>query len=164
MIQACRIRPYRQSDLPQIQSIAARAFAPIFSSVRETITEPLVSIAYGEAEAEQHSHLAALSETADPRDLLVVECGGDIVGFGHIVLNPSRKIGELGINAIDPIHQGKGYGRKLHKAMLDRMRATGMRVATVGTGVDAAHAPARRAYDRAGFTEQLPSVFLYRPL
>ncbi|MEM1131283.1 MAG: GNAT family N-acetyltransferase, partial [Pseudomonadota bacterium] len=59
---------------------------------------------------------------------------------------------------------GHGYGKKLHAAMIEKMRRAGMVVATVGTGADGAHAPARRAYDRAGFTEQIPSLHLYRPL
>lgn len=45
-----------------------------------------------------------------------------------------------------------------------RMKAAGMRVATVATGADASHAPARRAYEKAGFTVQIPSVWLCRKL
>jgi len=164
MKQACVVRPFQEGDLPAIQQVAARAFAPIFDSIREIVTEPMVSIAYGKAEEEQDAHLARVSEESDPENLLVLESGGQIVGFGHILLDPSRKIGELGINAIDPAQQGNGYGRKLHTAMLDRMRAMGMRVATVGTGADDAHQAARQAYLRAGFTDQIPSVFLYRSL
>jgi hypothetical protein len=39
-----------------------------------------------------------------------------------------------------------------------------MRVATVGTGGDPSHAPARRAYEKAGFDREIPSVWMYRPL
>jgi hypothetical protein len=45
---------------------------------------------------------------------------------------------------------------------LDRLREGGMRFARVGTGLDPAHAPARRAYKKAGFSIQLPSVEYYR--
>lgn len=164
MKQACRIRPYRCTDLPKVQAVAARAFAPVFSSIRHLVGEPLASLAYGSAEDEQTEHLQNLCTGQTMKQVLVVECGLRVIGFGHVVLDHDRKIGELGINAIDPPYQGQGYGRKLHAAMLDRMRAAGMRVATVGTGADNGHDPARRAYDRAGLTRQIPSVYLYRPL
>ena len=38
------------------------------------------------------------------------------------------------------------------------MRAEGMKIITVNTGLDEGHAPARRAYERAGFTAPLESV------
>lgn len=39
-----------------------------------------------------------------------------------------------------------------------------MALATVSTGGDPSHAPARRAYEKAGFGPGLPSVYLYRVL
>jgi hypothetical protein len=47
---------------------------------------------------------------------------------------------------------------------ITRMKEAGMRVATVATGGDASHAPARRAYEKAGFAVQIPSVWLCRKL
>jgi hypothetical protein len=47
---------------------------------------------------------------------------------------------------------------------LSRMREVGMRAATVSTGADASHAPARRAYEKAGFAAHIPSVWMCRPL
>jgi hypothetical protein len=37
------------------------------------------------------------------------------------------------------------------------MKEAGMQVATVSTGGDPSHAPARRAYEKAGFTASIPS-------
>jgi hypothetical protein len=47
---------------------------------------------------------------------------------------------------------------------VDATTKAGMRVATVGTGGDPSHAPARRAYEKAGFNLQIPSVWMYRKL
>ena len=44
------------------------------------------------------------------------------------------------------------------------MKQVGMRVATVGTGRDSSHAPARRAYEKAGFNVQISSVWLLQKL
>jgi hypothetical protein len=44
------------------------------------------------------------------------------------------------------------------------LKAAGMQLATVGTGGDPSHAPARRAYEKAGFNVHLPSIYMYRKL
>jgi hypothetical protein len=44
------------------------------------------------------------------------------------------------------------------------MRDEGMRLATVSTGGDASHAPARRAYEKLGFGAGIPAVTLYKLL
>ena len=44
-----------------------------------------------------------------------------------------------------------------------RMKEAGMKVATVGSG-DPSHAPARRAYYKAGFTVEIPSIWMCRTL
>ncbi len=77
--------------------------------------------------------------------------------------NPSG-IGEIGLNAVHPDHQGAGLGALMYGFALRRMKEAGMKLATVGTGGDDRHAPARRAYEKAGFGPGLPSMHLYRPL
>ena len=46
---------------------------------------------------------------------------------------------------------------------VEEMRAAGMKVAVVGTGGDEGHAPARRSYEKAGYTP-LPLVRYYQAL
>lgn len=45
-----------------------------------------------------------------------------------------------------------------------RLRERGMRYVRVSTGGDPAHAPARRAYEKAGFVIGLPGVEYHREL
>lgn len=52
----------------------------------------------------------------------------------------------------------------MYRFALDRMKAAGMRVATVSTGGDPSHAPARQAYRKAGFLAEIPSVWMCRAL
>ncbi|MEM7223540.1 MAG: GNAT family N-acetyltransferase [Pseudomonadota bacterium] len=70
-------------------------------------------------------------------------------------------MGEIDLNAVDPDHQGSGVGAWMYAYALDRMKEAGMLVASVGTGGDPSHAPARRAYEKAGFGPAIPSVHLY---
>jgi hypothetical protein len=52
----------------------------------------------------------------------------------------------------------------MYEFVVAQMRAAGMRVATVSTGGDPSHAPARRAYEKAGFNVGIPSVWLCQKL
>lgn len=79
-------------------------------------------------------------------------------------LNRDTKVGEIGLNAIDPAHAGKGLGTGMYDFSIGRMKEAGMKVATVGTGGDPSHAPARRAYQKAGFSVEIPSVWMCRML
>jgi tetrahydromethanopterin S-methyltransferase subunit E len=52
----------------------------------------------------------------------------------------------------------------MYKQAMARMKELGVAVAAVGTGSDPSHAPARRAYEKAGFGAGLGSVYLYKRL
>jgi hypothetical protein len=45
----------------------------------------------------------------------------------------------------------------MYSFVLNYMREAGMKSAVVTTGGDEAHAPARRAYEKAGFSGAVPS-------
>lgn len=89
---------------------------------------------------------------------------GETVGFVSVSANQNEEVGEIGLNAVDPDHAGQGLGSQLYAFAIDHMRTVGMKVATVGTGGDASHAPARRAYQKAGFTAVLSNQWLYKTL
>ncbi|MEM8646439.1 MAG: GNAT family N-acetyltransferase, partial [Pseudomonadota bacterium] len=88
----------------------------------------------------------------------------DIVGFVSITLDHTTLLGEIGLNAVHPSQCGRGYGTQLYTHALDVMRQAGMKAASVGTGADPSHAPARRAYQKAGFGPTLPNQWMYRTL
>ena len=69
-----------------------------------------------------------------------------------------RKVAEIGNNAVSPAHQGHGIGEQMYVFVLERMREAGMKAAVVTTGGDDAHAPARRAYEKVGFSGAVPSL------
>ena len=54
--------------------------------------------------------------------------------------------------AVHPEHQNDGIGTELNLATLDVMNDSGMVLAIVETGGDDGHAPARRSYEKAGYT------------
>jgi ribosomal protein S18 acetylase RimI-like enzyme len=65
---------------------------------------------------------------------------------------------------VHPEWQGRGIAAALYQAALAKMRANGMRAVRVTTGLDEGHAPARAAYQKAGFIVGLPSITYYQDL
>lgn len=78
---------------------------------------------------------------------------GDLAGF--IAYHTEGQVGEIVGNALSPAYLGQGIAQKMYSFVLDRMRKEGLRYARVNTGGDDGHAPARRAYERAGFSQPL---------
>jgi GNAT superfamily N-acetyltransferase len=66
--------------------------------------------------------------------------------------DPERLFGEISMLAVDPDAQNRGVGTALTEFATVWLRSSGMRVAMVGTGGDVGHAPARRIYEKAGYT------------
>jgi ribosomal protein S18 acetylase RimI-like enzyme len=158
------IRPSRADDLPRLQAIRHAAFAPVFASFRRLLGDELNALAQGNAEEEQAALLASMLAPDAAWQLYTVERGGAVVGFVSVQMNAETGMGEIGLNAVDPAHAGGGVGAAMYEFALARMREAGMRVATVSTGGDDSHAPARRAYEKVGFAASIPSVWLCRPL
>ena len=158
------IRPFDASDLPRLHEIREAAFRPVFRSFRDIVGAEIAGAAFAAAEAEQAAHLDDLCKPGSASELFVAEMGSQIVGFVAVSLDHEKKIGEIGLNAVHPDHAGQGIGTRLYAFAVDRMRDAGMAIATVGTGGDPSHEPARRAYEKAGFGAAIPSLWLYRRL
>ena len=144
------IRSYRPEDLDALVGIGNRAWQPIYEMFRETYGEALFEAMVPDPSRVKGEQVRRHCE-AHPDRVLVCEEGGRIVGFLTFHLDEERKIGEIGNNARDPECDAKGVGQQMYAAVLDLFRERGMRFAKVMTGLDEAHASARRAYERAGF-------------
>lgn len=164
MIENCHIRPFEPGDLPKLHEIREAAYIPVFQSFRRIVGDKIAPIALAYVEREQAELLDSICDAQSSHDVLVVECGPEVVAFCAVSLDRDSKVGEIDLNAVHPEHQGKGIGTMMYNSSLDLMRKAGMRVATVGTGGDPSHAPARKAYEKAGFGPAIPSVYLYRSL
>lgn len=164
MVENCGIRNFSPDDLPQLHAIREAAYRPVFQSFRDILGVQIAPTALASAEREQADYLETLCSPDSDRDIYVVERDGEIVAFCAVALDHKTKVGEIDLNAVDPEHQGKGIGTWMYAYALDCMKNAGMKVATVGTGGDPSHAPARRAYEKAGFGPSIPSVYLYRSL
>lgn len=164
MMNAAVIRLARVDDLALLQEIRQAAFAPVFVSFRTMLGDALYEMVQAREDEAQADLLASLLAPESHWEVHVAEVAGAVVGFVAIQLNQETQVGEIGLNAVHPNHAGQGIGTAMYECALSRMKEAGMRAATVSTGADASHAPARRAYQKAGFTAQVPSVWMCRRL
>ncbi len=152
-----QIRAFRAEDGPRIEEIAALAWTPIYRHFAELQEAALGEVARPSS-LEQKRQQVHRFHQEHPEWILVAESEGQIVGFLTYTLDRERAIGVIGNNAVDPAFHGRGVGSAQYRAALDLFRHEGMRFATLITGLDDSHAPARRAYERVGFVQVLPSV------
>ncbi|UJR80629.1 GNAT family N-acetyltransferase [Sandaracinus amylolyticus] len=148
----------------RFEEIRAAAFAPVFASFRAILGDELYALAQARDDAAQPALLASLLLPDSGWEVYAATRDGIVVGFVSVRLDDATKAGEIGLNAVHPDHGGHGIGTAMYDFALARMREAGMRVATVSTGGDPSHAPARRAYEKAGFDAQIPSVWMCRAL
>ena len=87
---------------------------------------------------------------------------GKVAGF--IAFRVKNDVGVILNNAVDSQFRGKGVGNRMYEFVFEKMREQGALYASVSTGGDDGHAPARKAYERAGFTHWRPSRTYYRKL
>jgi ribosomal protein S18 acetylase RimI-like enzyme len=87
---------------------------------------------------------------------------GKVVGYIAYELY-NDKTGEVQLLAVLPEYQNHGIGTQLNTFALQKMKEGGMKLAVVSTGGDESHVPARRSYEKAGYTA-LPLVKYYRDL
>ena len=147
-----------------MQRVRSAAFEPVFRSFRDIVGEKIAALALADADAEQAQLLDDICAANSGHHVLVVTIGTEIVGFVSYTIDAEKRIGEIGLNAVHPEHAGRGIGTEMYEHVLARMKELGMAVATVGTGGDPSHAPARRAYEKAGFGPAIPSIYMYRLL
>jgi GNAT superfamily N-acetyltransferase len=158
------LRSARPDEAPRLQLIRRAAFAPVFASFRSILGDDIYELAQRRDDEAQEGLLTALLEPDSIWAVYVAELDGQAVGFVAVRTDRQTQVGEIGLNAVDPAHAGKGIGSAMYEFALARLKEAGMKVATVGTGGDPSHEPARRAYRKVGFDVEIPSVWMYRRL
>jgi GNAT superfamily N-acetyltransferase len=157
-------RPATKNDLARLDEVRQAAFAPVFASFRSILGDDIYDLAQARDDEAQGALLVSLFAPESSWQVYVAEERGAVVGFVSLQVRTDTQVGEIGLNAVHPTHAGKGIGTAMYDFAIARMKEAGMLVATVGTGGDASHAPARRAYEKAGFSVHIPSVWMCRKL
>jgi ribosomal protein S18 acetylase RimI-like enzyme len=158
------IRAANAGDATRLEEVRRVAFAPVFASFRSILGEDIYNLAQAREEEAQAGYLTSLLAPGSEWEVYAAEQAGIVVGFVSVRLSLDNAIGEIGLNAVHPDWAGEGIGTEMYRFAIERMRQAGMRVATVSTGGDSSHAPARRAYEKAGFNVGIPSIWLCQKL
>jgi GNAT superfamily N-acetyltransferase len=156
------IRQARPTDRPAIEALNLDSFAPANESFAEIIGPRIDAVVHPDRDAKQRGDLT--NSLAKPgASLWVATVADEIVGFMVVAVDYVTRVGEVAIIAVAAAHRGVGIGSGLVQHAMNTMRAEGMLVAEIGTGGDQFHAPARRCYERNGFTP-VPVVHYFRAL
>ena len=153
-----KIRHASASDKERVSEIARDAWRDIFEGFREQLGEEIYNTVYAGDPLEKKA--AAVRDSLDEGMCFVAEYDGEVVGFATYVIN--GKVGMLSNNAV--ALRGHGIAGLLHERVFQEFKSHGCTVAGVTTGLDAAHAPARRAYEKDGFTNSVETVMYYKKI
>ena len=157
------IRLYRDSDAPGVIRVSLRAWAPVFASMRDVLGDQIFGQLYGDDwQLRQQSEVEkVLAE--EKTKVWIAEEDAQVTGFVAAFLRADENMGEIHMLAVEPDHQNRGLGSELTEVATDWIRDSGMPLAVISTGGDIGHAPARRIYEKVGFTP-FPSMLYFKVL
>ena len=159
------LRDLQPGDVESAAQIAVAAWEPIFGYFRSVMGEEMLSLCYPHGWQEvKETQVRGACRGEGGASVVVAEVDGQVVGFISYYIQRTATVAEIGNNAVHPDWQGHGIGPQMYEHVFQRLRERGVQVVRVRTGGDPAHAPARRAYEKAGFDVSLPEVTYYRML
>ena len=148
-------REFRRADTDPVVDLSLRAWEPVFASFVKVWGEALFTRFY----PDWRSHQAeAVRDALDKNETWVTIDGSTVTGFVNVIFTSDDAAAEIYMIAVDPEYQRQGLAKELIELALAEMRTRGITLATVGTGGDPGHEPARLTYEQLGFTP-FPQVF-----
>ncbi|MAU09784.1 MAG: GNAT family N-acetyltransferase [Anaerolineaceae bacterium] len=156
------IRPYEPTDLEPLYELTLLAFEPVFASFRQLLGPGIFPNLYPNWQQSQTDWVDTLVRE-DKYSVWVAVIEGNPVGLIAYSLDLEKQTAEVQFLVVHPDYQNDGIGTELNTLALEKMREAGIKLVEVGTGGDDSHAPARRAYEKAGYTP-LPLVRYYQSL
>jgi len=158
-----QIRVYQDGDIEEIVELSLLAWEPVFTSFQQIFRPKIYTILYPDWRKSQKAGVEGVCKDTAKYQTIVAEIDGKVIGFLAYELKKESKTGEVILLAVHPEVQNDGIGTALNENALDRIRAAGMNMAVVETGGDPSHAPARRTYEKVGYTP-MPIVRYFKNL
>jgi GNAT superfamily N-acetyltransferase len=151
------------SDLEDVVQLSLLAWVSVFSSFKQVLGTQIYTALYPDWQRQQREVVERVCKDDDGFTVFVAQLDGAVAGFIAYTVNSDGQTGEVELLAVHPDYQNHGIGTELNTFVLERMKERGIKMAVVGTGGDPGHAPARRSYEKAGYTA-LPLVRYYKAL
>lgn len=156
-------RPVCDNDMEDLVQLSLLAWVPVFVSFEQVLGSTIYKLIWPDWNTSQKEVVETICGDTEKYTTWVAELDGTVVGFLTYELNDETKNGEVMLLAVHPEYQNRDIGTELNVFALEKMKESGMKLAVVGTGGDPGHAPARRSYEKAGYTP-LPLVRYYKDL
>ena len=149
------IRPATEADAETVVAIALAEWEAIYQGYRAQLGDDLFSVFFSDYKAQKEGGIRANLASGT---MYVTECDGVIAGFIHYAYDAKTRIGTISNNAVSGNFRGMGIGPRQYEFVFGLLREQGAVGVRVTTGLDDGHAPARRAYEKAGFKANTQSV------
>lgn len=156
------IRPVRDNDVEALVQLSLLAWEDVFESFQRIMGPSIYPLIWPDWKDGQRKGVENVCQDGEKTAVWVAEERGRAVGFIAYELH-ADETAEVQLLAVHPEYQNAGIGTALNDFALEKMKESGTKLAVVGTGGDPAHAPARRSYEKAGYTA-LPLVRYYKDL
>ena len=156
-----RIVPFSDEYADAVAQLTIEAWTPIREVFRRELGDELYFMAFSDWKKTKVEKV--LSQMKGGRGYVAL-LDGEFAGFIHYEISENGISGEIGNNAVSGKFRGRGIAQEMYSFVIEQMKCEGVEYVTVVTGLDEAHAPARRSYEKAGFENSLPSVKYYKKI
>jgi predicted N-acetyltransferase YhbS len=167
MMMNLHIRPFSPNDMEEVVQLSLLAWVPVFRSFEQVLGAKIYSLLFPDWQETQRATVEKICREHEKTLVWVAEAHGTITGFIAYTLNSQENgqenTAEVELLAVHPEYQNHGIGTELNRFALEKMKESGIKLVVVATGGDPGHAPARKTYEKAGYTA-LPGVRYYQAL
>lgn len=153
------IRRFQPGDREDVIRITKEAWVGVTMA---ELRERRFGVLGGRTWDEQKAEAIITKCERNPERCFIAEIDGKVVGYATYGFNLNGVIGVVGDNAVDPAWQGRGIGTRLIARVIEELEASGVGMLEVQTLEH--DAPARKVYERLGFTEIARTVHYTRPV
>jgi GNAT superfamily N-acetyltransferase len=158
------IRRFSLNDTDAVVRLSLQAWEPVFAEWERLLGPELYPVAIsGDWRVSQQETVEKVCHDEEEIATWVSEVEGEVAGFVSDSLNDENNTGEVELLAVSHAPQNRGVGTALNDFALHKMKEAGMKLAVAGAGGDEGHAPARKSYEKAGYTA-LPLARYYKLL
>lgn len=155
MEKSVKIVPAQEQHMEEVCDITIKAWTPIREVARRELGDELFEAFFANWQEAKKADVTLLMTSGRG---FVATLDDKVVGFISYRVIKDGKVGVICENAVTPDCRGMGIAPKMYNFVIEKMREEGVAYAKVHTGLDDGHAPARRAYQKAGFEKALPSI------
>src|ERR1700730_7081569 len=119
------MRSYEQGDYERALEICIAAFEPIHGGFETALGSKIFRLRYHDWKEQYAVYLSGISPANAGTKVYVAVLDGTVSGFIFTTMDTERKIGQIGLNAVD---QGQGIGKTMYDFALRDLKERGAEI------------------------------------